>query len=78
LKKDVYLGWGAVKVQGSKSKGQSSRVKVQGMRKTFFRILAKLNKIFLPSLARLDMNKLSKTDKALIAYKYWVVMHILD
>jgi hypothetical protein len=24
------------------------------------------------------MNRLSKRDKALIAYKYWVVMHILD
>jgi hypothetical protein len=48
------------------------------MNKAFFKFLAKLNKVLLPSLAKLDMNKLSKYDKALIAYKYWVVMHVLD
>ncbi len=48
------------------------------MSKPFFKILSKLNKVLLPSLAKLDMNKLSKFDKALIAYKYWVVMHVLD
>ena len=48
------------------------------MNKTFFKVLSKLNKVLLPSLAKLDMNKLSKFDKALIGYKYWVVMHVLD
>ncbi len=48
------------------------------MSKSFFKILSKLNRVLLPSLAKLDMNKLSKFDKALIAYKYWVVMHVLD
>jgi hypothetical protein len=48
------------------------------MKKLGFKILAKINKIFLPSLSTLDMNRLSKKDKALIAYKYWVVMHVLD
>jgi len=48
------------------------------MKKLGFKILAKFNKLFLPSLSKLDMNRLSKRDKALIAYKYWVVMHILD
>ncbi len=46
--------------------------------KTAFKILTKVNRLLLPSLSKLDMNRLSKTDKVLIAYKYWVVMHVLD
>ncbi len=46
--------------------------------KTAFKILAKINRLLLPRLSKLDMNRLSKKDKALIAYKYWVVLHVLD
>lgn len=48
------------------------------MQKSLFKLLAKLNKNLLPSLGKLDMNKLSKLDKALIAYKYWVTTRALD
>lgn len=46
--------------------------------KSLFKILAKINKLVLPKLSKLDTNKLSKADKALIAYKYWVTLHVLD
>jgi len=48
------------------------------MKKSFFKTLAKVNKSLLPSLGKLDMNKLSKFDKLLIAYKYWVTTNALE
>jgi hypothetical protein len=48
------------------------------MSKGFFRLLAKLNKIILPRYSRKDITKLSKLDKALVAYRYWVTLHVLD
>ena len=48
------------------------------LRKSFFTILSKINKVLLPSVSKLDMNKLSKADKALIAYKYWVTLNVLE
>ena len=46
--------------------------------KIAFKILAKANRLLLPRLSKLDFNNLSKADKVLIAYKYWVVLHVLD
>ncbi len=46
--------------------------------KSGFKLLAKINRLLLPRLSKLDFNNLSKTDKVLIAYKYWVVLHVLD
>ena len=34
--------------------------------------LARLNKVILPSYAKRDLTRLSKVDKAIIAYRYWV------
>ena len=48
------------------------------MRKTFFRILARINKVVLPRYSKKDINRLSKIDKALVAYRYWVTLHALD
>jgi len=48
------------------------------MKKTFFRILAAFNKVFLPRLGKLDLYNLSKMQKALVAYKYWVTTNALD
>jgi hypothetical protein len=48
------------------------------MKKAFFRVLSRLNKVLLPSVSKLNMNKLSKTDKLLVAYKYWVTLNVLD
>ena len=48
------------------------------MKKVFFKVLSKLNKVLLPSVSKLNVNKLSKTDKLLVAYKYWVTLNVLD
>jgi len=48
------------------------------MTKSFFKILAKLNKLILPKYSRRDISRLSKLDKALVAYRYWVTLHVLD
>ncbi len=48
------------------------------MKKSLFKILAKINKSILPSVSKLNVNKLSKADKVLVAYKYWVTLHVLD
>jgi hypothetical protein len=46
--------------------------------KSLFKFLAKVNKFLLPRYSKRDLTKLSKIDKALIAYRYWVTLHALD
>jgi hypothetical protein len=46
--------------------------------KKFFRFLARLNKLILPRYSKRDLNKLSKIDKALVAYRYWVTINALE
>lgn len=48
------------------------------MKKSLFKVLARINKLVLPSVSKLNVNKLSKGDKVLVAYKYWVTLHVLD
>jgi hypothetical protein len=48
------------------------------MKRIAFQFLSKLNKILLPRYSKRDLNKLSKFDQALIAYRYWVTLHSLD
>ncbi len=50
------------------------------MKRRFFIMLAKLNKLVLPSLTarRLDLAKANKWQLALIAYRYWVTTNALD
>jgi len=48
------------------------------MKKQLFKILAKLNKIIMPRFSKRDITKLSKVDKALVAYRYWVTTNALD
>ena len=46
--------------------------------KQVFRILAKLNNLLLPKYSKRDISRLSKVDKVLVAYRYWVTLHVLD
>jgi hypothetical protein len=46
--------------------------------KKFFKILARINKLILPRYSKRDLSKLSKIEKALVAYRYWVTTHALD
>ena len=44
----------------------------------FFRILAKLNKLLLPSYVHRDLTKLNAFDKAVIAFRLWVTKKVLN
>jgi len=48
------------------------------MKKIIFQLLAKLNKIVLPSYAKRDLTKLSKFDWAIIGWRYWVTIHAIE
>ena len=48
------------------------------MKKSVFKILAGLNKAILPRYGKRDLSKLSKIDKAIVAYRYWVTTNALD
>ena len=46
--------------------------------KTIFKILARINKAILPRYSQRDLTRLSKIDKAVVAYRYWITTHALD
>ncbi|WP_114904894.1 SsrA-binding protein [Kordia sp. SMS9] len=50
------------------------------MKKSFFKILAKLNKLLLPSFSKrqLDLSKASKFQLAIIGWRYYVTTNTLD
>jgi hypothetical protein len=48
------------------------------MKKSLFKLLAKINKALMPSFGKKDLTKLSKVEKAMVAYRYWVTTNALD
>lgn len=48
------------------------------MKKSFFKILARINKVIMPRYSKRDITRLSKFDQALVAYRYWVTINSLD
>ena len=50
------------------------------MKKAFFRFLAQLNKLILPSYSKrqLDLSKASKWQMAIIGWRYYVTTKALD
>ena len=46
--------------------------------KLFFKLLATINKTILPRYSKRDITRLSKLDKVLVAYRYWVTVHALE
>lgn len=48
------------------------------MRKAIFRFLAKVNQYLLPRISKRDLNRLSKTEKMIVAWRYWVTCNALD
>ncbi|HEX2618341.1 MAG TPA: SsrA-binding protein [Flavobacteriales bacterium] len=46
-------------------------------RKRFFRLLAAVNRTVLPKLWNKDLARLSKAQKALVGYRYWVTRNAL-
>jgi hypothetical protein len=47
------------------------------MKKSLFNLLAKINKTLMPSFGKKDLTKLSKLEKAMVAYRYWVTINAL-
>jgi len=47
-------------------------------KKHLFKILAQLNKAIMPRFSKRDITRLSKIEKGLIAYRYWVTINSLD
>lgn len=48
------------------------------LKKSVFKILARLNKVILPRYSKKDLTKLSKSAKAIVAFRYWVTINSLD
>ncbi|WP_178337299.1 hypothetical protein [Chryseobacterium takakiae] len=48
------------------------------MKKSFFRWLNRVNKVVLPKLSDKDPNKLTKIQKGILAYRYYVLVNSLD
>ncbi|WP_204353244.1 hypothetical protein [Pedobacter yulinensis] len=48
------------------------------MTKAFFRLLARINKAVLPGYYKKDPARLTNLQKALTAYRYWVLMRAMD
>jgi hypothetical protein len=42
-----------------------------------FKFLASVNRILLPRMSKKDLTKLSKAEKAIVAWRYWVTINAL-
>ncbi|WP_379965118.1 hypothetical protein [Epilithonimonas sp. UC225_85] len=48
------------------------------MKKSFFKFLNKINKVVLPKLSDKDPAKLTKIQKGILAYRYFVVINSMN
>lgn len=48
------------------------------MKRKVFQLLSKMNKILLPRISKKNLNRLSKVDKAVVAFRYWVTINSLE
>lgn len=53
-------------------------LQIAAMKKSFFRWLNRVNKVVLPKLSDKDPNKLTKIQKGILAYRYYVLVNSLD
>jgi hypothetical protein len=47
------------------------------MKKSIFKTLALINKAILPRYSKKDITKLSKFEKVIVGYRYWVTLNSL-
>ena len=47
------------------------------MSKAVFKILAKINKVILPRYSKIDITRLTKFQKAIVGFRYWVTKNSL-
>jgi len=48
------------------------------MKKSFFKLLNTVNKKVLPKLSDKDPNKLTKLEKGILAYRYFILVNSLE
>ena len=48
------------------------------MKKSLFKVVARINRWILPKYSKRDLGRLSKLDQALIAFRYWVTKNSLE
>ena len=48
------------------------------MKKSLFKLLARINKWVLPRYSKRDFSKLSKVDQAIVGFRYWVTKNSLE
>ena len=47
------------------------------MKRSAFKFLALVNRVLLPRMSKKDLMKLSKVEKAIVAWRYWVTINAL-
>jgi hypothetical protein len=47
------------------------------MKRSAFKFLALINRVLLPRMSKKDLTKLSKVEKAIVAWRYWVTINAL-
>ena len=48
------------------------------MKKKLFQALALVNKLIVPRMSKKDLTKLTKMQKVIVAYRYWVTTHAVE
>ena len=48
------------------------------MKKKLFQALALVNKLIVPRMSKKDLTKLTKMQKAVVAYRYWVTTQAIE
>lgn len=47
------------------------------MKRSAFKILASINRLLLPRMSKKELTKLTKFQKAIVAWRYWVTINAL-
>ena len=48
------------------------------MKKKLFQALALVNKLIVPRMSKRNLSKLTKMQKAIVAYRYWVTTNAIE
>ena len=48
------------------------------IKKAFFKTLAKVNRLIMPRYSKKDITKLTKFEKAMVGYRYYITKNALD
>jgi hypothetical protein len=48
------------------------------MKRSAFQFLASINRAILPRMSKKDLTRLTKIQKAIVAYRYWVTINAIN